>query len=228
MSRESWIREFHWELRRRRLPWFYVSSTVREFTDHIDDLFSREKQMSEQAFYQRMGSPIAAANQAADEFSFPTWLGRHPWLCFVIAPIPLLLLAMYGYMCLMILAVGTDFAESHRSLATWGWKVITYIPPMFYALYYMAWRHSQRSVWWIVPVSLGTIYLSLALMSQVMISPNPGESQVSIGLVSSAMPFFTRPWAVLRIPFWLSLIPVALIIRQQLQTIRATSSPWAT
>jgi hypothetical protein len=76
------------ELLRRRLPRFYVHRVVREFDDHADDISAEGD-----APRARLGDPSLLAQRFAAEYRARHFAGRHPWLVFLIAPIPCTILA---------------------------------------------------------------------------------------------------------------------------------------
>ncbi len=97
------------ELKRRGLPQEYVARYVDELNDHIIDLIEeRRSGMSKDApnsdalntkptdwneIAARIGDPATLAEAASVEFSRRTFCGRHPVLMFLLAPLPLAVLA---------------------------------------------------------------------------------------------------------------------------------------
>jgi hypothetical protein len=91
MNAPSLSAQLRCELVRRRLPRFYVHRVMREFDDHSQDIVA-ERQETPDA--DRLGDPRQLAQHFATEFRARHFAGRHPWLVFLLAPIPCTLVAV--------------------------------------------------------------------------------------------------------------------------------------
>jgi hypothetical protein len=87
------------ELRQRGLPEGYIARYIDELREHITDLIEeRTSTMSKDArtdaeVVTRIGDPGMLADVASVEFTRRSFFGRHPILTFLVAPMPLAVLA---------------------------------------------------------------------------------------------------------------------------------------
>ena len=94
MDSQQSLRIVHNELLRRGLPIDYVERVVSELADHADDLAAEPAgdaltitPQRAPRWTTRLGNPAQLAAGIAREFQRRTFLGRHPWLAFVVLPI---------------------------------------------------------------------------------------------------------------------------------------------
>ena len=192
MHRNVWLGDLRRELESYRLPVGYVREYLAELEDHLDDLTFKEHEMStvsSEGVFDRLGQPRELAQEAAQQFDYPTWLGRHPWLSFVVAPVPLLLSVMLVYLSALVL-IGEYALDSvnvptvMKQLFGFAWQASVLLVPAFLGLVGYSWLRSSRSWHWLLPSTVLALVLAATLQAGVEISPIAGESQASVGLSS--------------------------------------------
>lgn len=109
MDAQQSLEQLAVELRRRRLPHAYIERLLAELRDHMDDLNAQRSSDMNTArtldadLQQRIGDPIQLAKFVAEQYHRRSFLGRHPILTFLIAPLPLVVLVWAA--CLLMLGV---------------------------------------------------------------------------------------------------------------------------
>lgn len=114
MDSQPWLDQLASELRRRGLPPAYIARYIAELNDHITDLIEERRcAMSKDALRNetsgnqvaendaadwaqvaaRIGEPATLAAAASAEFARRSFFGRHPIATFLVAPLPLAVLA---------------------------------------------------------------------------------------------------------------------------------------
>jgi hypothetical protein len=110
-SRDELRAQLRTELQRRGLPRAYINRLVEELDDHFSDLadglLSSERNHDMSAarmpdfrindLDERMGSPTELAIFAADQYHARSFFGRHPFLTFLLGPLPLLVLTWFAF-----------------------------------------------------------------------------------------------------------------------------------
>ncbi|OAI48457.1 hypothetical protein AYO44_07000 [Planctomycetaceae bacterium SCGC AG-212-F19] len=98
------------ELLRRGLPRKYVERVVQELAEHQQDILDEQQEIAagncskdKTEATDRLGDPGKLADTIVSQFQSRTFVGRHPVLTFVVAPMPL---AMFAWVCTII---GTVF-----------------------------------------------------------------------------------------------------------------------
>ncbi|MCC9606287.1 hypothetical protein LOC68_18630 [Blastopirellula sp. JC732] len=96
MDQQQWLAELKQELRKRRLPKRYVTRLLQELSDHVTD--DRENRIGEDHSWSadRIGSPAAIAESAAQEFRSRRFAVRHPLWTFGALPPFLFVLFVVG------------------------------------------------------------------------------------------------------------------------------------
>jgi hypothetical protein len=94
--------ELRSELRRQRLPQAYIARLLAELDDHYEDLLEERstsmgaarKLQTESAqsedLQRRLGEPAQLALFAAEQYHARSFWGRHPWVTYLLGPLPLL------------------------------------------------------------------------------------------------------------------------------------------
>jgi len=112
MVDKNWHNQLQRELARQRLPRRYTERLMDELLDHAlclkeetdgMDTTNTTKKTAETAT-ERVGKPEDLAATAGEEYRRRSWLGRHPKITFLIAPLPLLVLS---WMLCLLVFVGT-------------------------------------------------------------------------------------------------------------------------
>ena len=205
---DRWLAELRRELAERRLPATYARQFINEIVDHVNDIAYQEDGMSiasNKDVLARMGTPADLAQQASQQFDYPTWLGRHPWIGFVIVPLPLLAFILFGYLAALVFAAD-QVGDSYKYMFGWAWGAMTYLIPIFCVAYSLAWFRSQRPVQWLIPCSAMAILLAGLLRTSVALAPEPGQSAASVSFGFSPM------WMLMSPPFWLTLFVFGTVI----------------
>src|SRR6476660_546432 len=94
--------ELRSELRRQRLPQAYVERLLAELDDHYEDLLEERSTSMGAArklqpepgqsddLQQRLGEPAQLALFAGEQYHARSFWGRHPWVTYLLGPLPLL------------------------------------------------------------------------------------------------------------------------------------------
>lgn len=126
MEAQRWLEGLADELRSRGLPHRYVERYVGELSDHLNDIECEEQVMSTEASIERkMGTPEQLTAAALTEYHRITFAGRHPWLTFVLAPVPTLALVVVVYLLILIggasMLEGATVSSHPMTLRTFVW-----------------------------------------------------------------------------------------------------------
>jgi hypothetical protein len=189
----QWLDRLHDALRQRGLPPAYSRRFMDEITEHLTDLMEEMRSMSTEAqsvktIEQRMGTQDELAIAAAREFRRSRFCGRHPWLAFIVAPAPLMIVVLILYFLPVLLSVSFIEGETTSSSPTmvsafvWFCRAAAYVPAAIVALVlcHLAVR-SGRGWRWFVPACL--ILSALAGSFSVSCRPptTPGTGQLTMG-----------------------------------------------
>jgi hypothetical protein len=105
-SRDQLEREF----RRQRLPSAYIERLLAELGDHYEDLLEERstsmgaarklqtEQSTQDDLQQRLGEPAKLALFAGEQYHARSFWGRHPWVTYVLGPLPLLVVMWVLYL----------------------------------------------------------------------------------------------------------------------------------
>src|SRR3954469_19600028 len=93
--------ELRSELRRQKLPRAYITRLLAELDDHYEDLLKERStsmgaarklefmQSEQDHLRQRLGEPAQLALFAAEQYHARSFWGRHPWVTFLVVPLPM-------------------------------------------------------------------------------------------------------------------------------------------
>jgi hypothetical protein len=87
MDSQQWHEALRRDLRRQNLPAAYIDRLVEELSDHLLDTQTENRSMDAHDAPACLGSTNTIAAAASHEFRRGTFVGRHPWLMFVISPL---------------------------------------------------------------------------------------------------------------------------------------------
>jgi hypothetical protein len=205
MDRIQWLGEFKSAMQNAGVGKKYISDCCGELSDHWDDIEKELGMEASEAVY-RVGCPVEAAEQVASSYSRMNWVGRHPILSFVVAPIPVLIVTFCVY-ALGFYAVVISSADSIPFLVVkWLWMVTGTFPSVLMLSLSKSWVSSRRSVMWLGAAA------ALSLLFAIIFSPfahmaESGERMVGYGM----NPSWLRPmlWIPIAIPL------IAVVIRQK-------------
>ncbi|MFO0948801.1 MAG: hypothetical protein U1D30_23235 [Planctomycetota bacterium] len=200
------------ELRRRGLPAEYVERLIEEWQDHVDDLVvSQEGGHGMEAekiclAHHRVGDEPTLVDTAVKEFRKRTFAGRHPVLTFLLAPIPLTVVAwiLYfftGYLvgCVAVFLGGDWFRIEGKPFAEWPayvlWAQMAFVfaapivPPLLVTMLTCRWGSmSGRS--WLWPATACLLFAFLAGLFHINVEYPyaPGTGKLMICLFFSKRP----------------------------------------
>jgi hypothetical protein len=119
MSKSKWLEEVAMALRRKGLSAAYIRRFMDELADHCDDLYEERANMDVNSLTARL--PDELANRAHRELRSRTFVGRHPLVTFVVAPLPAAILFIVGVCLAFILPVQflPDGPVSDEHLPVW-------------------------------------------------------------------------------------------------------------
>lgn len=218
MDARRWHDELIAELRRRGLPRAYCRRLAAELADHYHDALAEastgaaSSTSSSSTFLEsgdhgmeaeriqtvcgQLGDPHTLAAGAAQEYHRRTFSGRHPILMFLLAPLPLALLAWAGTVASIATLFGWLGPESGSEVPNawrYGMPVVlvlwAVVPPTLVAL--LVCRMSVRSgrTWRWVVASLALIALATAAFQSDLRWPSkPGNGQLLIGFGLNSHP----------------------------------------
>ncbi|QDT47682.1 hypothetical protein Pan258_17180 [Symmachiella dynata] len=205
MVDRNWHNQLQRELARQGLPRRYTERLMDELLDHALCLKEETNVMNAtktkatkipDAPVERIGKPEQLAQAAGDEYRRRTWLGRHPILTFLIAPLPLLVLSWILCM-LTFVGVGklAEFLGSGPTGITKSMVSSTTLLLMESAFYIWAaapfvmstcllcWmaQRTARGPKWMLAAGLIVTLVAAAYQSQMALPTQPGNGQLSAG-----------------------------------------------
>ena len=211
MDARRWHDELVAELRRRGLPRAYCRRLAAELADHYHDALAEAsvgaKSSPEQGDHGmeaeriqtvcgQLGDPRELAAGAAREYHKRTFSGWHPILMFLLAPLPLTLLAWVAAVASIAGLFGWLGPKSGGEVpGAWryGMPVVlvlwAVVPPTLVAL--LICRMSTRSgrSWRWIAVSLGMLALATAAFHSDLRWPSrPGNGQLMVGFGLNSHP----------------------------------------
>jgi hypothetical protein len=188
MNAPSLSAQLRCELVRRRLPRFYVHRVMREFDDHSQDIVAEHQAMPD---VDRLGDPRQLAKHFATEFRARHFAGRHPWLVFLLGPIPctILLVALVftlGFWSLELLGSfqtngATSWSMQYLAIIVCQAGMIVPLMTVTYAFGRWAFR-SGCGARWFWAVAILECALGALMHSQLKLPTAPGSGALSIGL----------------------------------------------
>lgn len=195
MSIPPWVEQLHHELRVRGLPRATIDRLTVELLDHAQDL-CEESHMDATSLElsNRLGSPQEIARLAQFEYRRASFVGRHPVVVFLIAPIPLAIgcLALLGVglvgLCTAINYVGKTMGAESESLRSafsevmrWAPAFFNYVPFALTAAFLGWWgRRGGRLTWALLGCAMVAVLAALFHMNTTLTPVGKGGS-LSIG-----------------------------------------------
>lgn len=218
MDFQPFLNRMRKELESRGFSSAYVQRLLHEWHDHLIDL-SEEKgnAMSMDAslsggLVNRMGEPRELADAAAKEFRKRTFAGRHPVVTFLLAPIPLTIVAWIGMFLLGIGGVelakwmmGGELTPSSGEwtpTAIFGAYAMLYAfvltPPISLATYFVRLsRNSLRGWKWGLASCLLIALMAAAFQSNLGFPSGAAKGHLSLGF-GIGPHTFTSPMAMVQ------------------------------
>ena len=202
--------ELRSELRRQCLPRAYITRLLAELDDHYEDLLEERStsmgaarklqvpQNEQDDLQQRLGEPAPLALFAAEQYHSRSFWGRHPWVTFLVVPLPMWVaswIACWLALAAIVLGVVHLAPESWRAsikpheypwtqavvLTLICWYVIV-IPPLTsaWSLCRIAQRNSLDWRWPALGCSLLAIVAALFNVSY-RLSSEPNNGMFTVG-----------------------------------------------
>jgi len=201
----SWLEDVQRALRRQGLPAVRRQRFLEELRDHAADLLAdggdRDSQasLSYQELNAALGTPVALAQAAGESYRAGCFAARHPWLTFVVLPVPLTLLAwIVGAVGMLAAFRGVDIllglsdAVHGRPLSEWPTIIpilalavdlaVRVGPPMFAAGLFSRWAEQMGHSWAWRLAACGLIaVLAGLLFTRLALPVTPGKGQWTAG-----------------------------------------------
>jgi hypothetical protein len=114
------------------LPRAYITRLLAEMDDHYEDLLeerstsmgaARKLQLEQDELQQRLGEPAQLALFAAEQYHARSFWGRHPWVTYLMAPLPMLIACWIGF---ALAFVALNFAAAYVGALALGWSEETF------------------------------------------------------------------------------------------------------
>jgi hypothetical protein len=183
------------ELLRRGLPRPYVQRVVRELAEHCADIL--DEQPTPGSASDRLGAPAALADSIVSAYRARTFCGRHPILTFVVAPIPLVILAWIGVVLIFTLLdwvgewLGVAAWTEGKPLAEWPvfavWCVLSFYYVLMFAPFALVSavlcrlaRRAGRSSKWVLVGCLLVGLLAASVSYGCKLPDAPGTGSITI------------------------------------------------
>lgn len=185
-------------LRRRGLPPHYIRRVVEELEDHRLDI-AGELAVTDQTNTpdaDRLGDLELLASAFVQRYHARTFAGRHPFVTFVLAPIPAVLAAwatllfvLLGVVKMYELGFGAtgktivDMSPAVVGMALFMYIAEIVVPPAAVALFFswLAYRGGKRMVW-ACAATLLVAFAALCFHSGLQFPIEPGKGAYSVGL----------------------------------------------
>ncbi|TWU11419.1 hypothetical protein CA54_02260 [Symmachiella macrocystis] len=200
MVDRNWHNQLQQELARQGLPRLYTERLMDELLDHALCLKEETNVMDAtkipDAPVERVGKPEQLAQAAGEEYRRRTWLGRHPILTFLIAPLPMLVLSWI--LCMLVFVCTAELVEEFNdgqqgiTKSTVSSTTLLLMETAFYIwaaapfvlttclLCWMAQR-TARGPKWMLAAGLIVTLVAAVFHSQMALPTQPGNGQLSTG-----------------------------------------------
>src|SRR6476620_2179631 len=101
--------ELRSELERQKLPRAYIERLLSELDDHYEDLLDERstsmgaarklqpERSTQDDLQTRLGKPAHLALFAGEQYHARSFWGRHPWVTYLLGPLPLLVVCWIGF-----------------------------------------------------------------------------------------------------------------------------------
>jgi hypothetical protein len=210
--------EFREELARRGLPRAYVERLVAELDDHLTDLIEERSTSMAAArklqsgaddantfdVEQRLGEPTQLAIFAAEQYHARSFWGRHPWLTYLVMPLPLLILSaitfstaliaagqVLSFICIRVFGVEEPANPADYlllqgvALGISGWYMLV-VPPLVSGLVLCRIYRRNALDWRWPVVGCGILSLACAFVTiSYQVATEPGNGMFTIGFFAA-------------------------------------------
>jgi hypothetical protein len=242
------------ELQRQRLPRAYVERLLAELDDHVVDLQDERqtdmktagKPETEAANKQLasvlnidglLGDPAQLAAFAEQQYRRRSFLGRHPIITFLIAPLPLVLagiVAIAACFAVIDMVVGYlfpkfdphDYTVTYIMTGALVFWLLVVVPPLTAAVFLcrIARRNAVNCRWTIAACVLVSLYCGLLFVSSSVVTMEDSHAKVSMGVGLMLLPPWTGiPWELLMwhfLPQFSLAMSIGLLLIKRAQRLR--------
>ena len=253
-------KELEHELERQRLPRAYIERLLAELDDHLVDLQDERqtdmntarKPETEAANKQvasildideRLGDPAQLAALAEQQYRRRSFLGRHPIVTFLIAPLPLVLagiVAIAACLALIDVVVGYlfpqfdphDYTVTYIMTGALVFWLLVVVPPLTAAVFLC--RIARRNVvnwrWAVAACALVSLYCGLLFVSSSIVTAEDSHAKVRMGVGLMLLPPWSgMPWDLIMwrfLPQFLLAMSIGLLLIKRAQRLqRIDESP---
>ncbi len=190
------------ELYRRGLPVGYVERVIRELDDHRIDLVTEaqvdggDAAAAESRAAARLGDSQHLADSLVAQYRHQRFAGRHPWLTFLVAPLPLVLATWVALMALVFGLLklvdvwigpidGNTIDQMHPVLPfamVLAFVAIVVLPPAVSSAWLSRLAYTTGCGWRWAAAATGLIALAAcAFQSQFQFPIEPGTGSYTVG-----------------------------------------------
>jgi hypothetical protein len=210
MANQSSLEALRADLIRRGLPRRYVRRVVDELADHQEDLMAECSGAADA----KLGDMAALAEQIVAEFRASRFAGRHPFLVFVVAPIPLVILAWmlvlvgFGLLSMLIEPMASLTERNLGALAIY--HGLRFVPFAITALILcrLAYRCGRRE-WAFFSCCLVAL-LAGSLLADLKLHVGSEEGHIWFGTMFQTPGIALRSWAAAGRQVMQMLVPLAI------------------
>ncbi len=215
MLPSNWRDEVSLALSRQGLPRAYIRRFMDELSDHFEDLVQENVSMDADTLNSRLGSPVELANCAGKLLGQRTYAGKHPWITFVLAPLPATALVLVG-LCMVFLGVLSSVPAQAAGEPLSFWQAMA-LQALVWALRYapfaiaatmfclLARRGLLAPRWSLTACCLVSLWAGLFAISLTLPTGAPGSGSLVMG--------FSLPPAIQQLPQALAPLVVWLVFR---------------
>src|SRR5262249_30760865 len=155
-------------------------------------------------FAARLGDPVQLAILADEQYRRRSFLGRHPIITFLIAPLPLVLagiVAIAACLALIDVVVGYlfpqfdphDYTVTYIMTGALVFWLLVVVPPLTAAVFLcrIARRNAVNWRWTIAACALVSLYCGLLFVSSSIVTAEDSQAKVRMGVGLMLLP----PWS---------------------------------
>jgi hypothetical protein len=220
MKNRPWPDALRAQLNRQGLPPKHVRRLMDELADHYSDLME-EKTMNAcgtnpETVENRLGKPDELAKAAAANYRGSRFAGRHPWLAFLVAPLPAMVLAWAATMIVAIglfeaipSVLGDAYETEGKAISEWPaglvWAVHAFdfslrfvVPAAVTVLFCWLVRRSGRRARWAL-VACGLLAVFASGLQTAWEWPTAGQQgRYTVGFGANLSPHVPEPGYLLQ------------------------------
>ncbi len=192
MAECRWLHEVQTALASSQVTDAYRRRLVEELSDHLEDVLEERnfvmstEALQDQALYDRLGTADEIVRSAKVNLPESAFARRHPYVTYLVAPVPVLIVSWIAYLAALI---GIVNLIKPAAIEPWHGRVagivisgMAYIPTLVVvlAITWIAARSHSKLRWWLagaLPVAL----LSALLIVGFQMPTAPGTGKLSVG-----------------------------------------------